>query len=109
MLDDLGLQGAIEEFVERLRQPGRLEIGLQLVETQLALPAAVEVAAFRIVQEAVNNAVKHAQATLITVTLTVDEHAESPLVIGPQILAIGLSAWARRSFRPGQFTVTAHL
>lgn len=78
VLDDLGLPGAIEEFVERIGQPGKLQIGLQLAEPHIALPAAVEVAAYRIVQEAVNNAVKHAQASLITVTLMIDEHAESP-------------------------------
>lgn len=31
----------------------------------------------------------------------------SPLIIVAQILAIGLSVWARRSFPPGQFNITA--
>jgi signal transduction histidine kinase len=94
VLDDLGLQGAIEEFVERMRQPGKLQIGLQLADTQVALPAAVEVAAYRIVQEAVNNAVKHAQASRITVTVTLQPGPPSPcslvVVIGDD--GIGLPA-----------------
>ncbi len=72
VLDDLGLNGAIEEFVERLGQPGKLQINLQLAETHLALPAAVEVAVYRIVQEAVTNAIKHAHASQIMVTSMVD-------------------------------------
>jgi signal transduction histidine kinase len=40
-----------------------------------ALPAAVEVAAYRIVQEALTNVVRHAQASACTVRLAVDAGA----------------------------------
>jgi two-component system NarL family sensor kinase len=64
-LDELGLIGAIRESTDRFGS-GDGEVGLSLsldAPTQLpSLPAAVEVAALRIVQEAIANVARHAQA-----------------------------------------------
>jgi signal transduction histidine kinase len=94
VLDDLGLYGAIEEFVERIGQPGRDQIYLHLADKRVALPAAVEVAAYRIVQEAVTNAIKHAQASQITVTSMLDCAPQVPCSISVKICdnGIGLPA-----------------
>ena len=58
------------------------------------LPAAVEVAVYRIVQEAINNALKHAQANLITVTLTLEQGDKLPLSLRVEICdnGVGLPA-----------------
>jgi two-component system NarL family sensor kinase len=70
-LDDLGLAGAIAAHIRRLGEGTGVRITLdagQLTD----LPAAVEVAAFRIAVEAVNNAVRHAGAHTCQVRLEID-------------------------------------
>jgi signal transduction histidine kinase len=63
-LDELGLAGALREEAARLeRQAPGLSITLDIPDQGLdSLPAAVEVAAFRIIIEAVTNVLRHAHA-----------------------------------------------
>ncbi len=68
-----GLRAALEEFV--LQVQARHRVSCQFVE-QVAIPIVGEMMVtnlFRIAQEAVNNAVKHARAAQITVTLSADQ------------------------------------
>jgi signal transduction histidine kinase len=60
-LDELGLTGAIKQLARRMTSPS-LEVGVE-IEPLPALPAAVEVASYRIVLEALTNVVKHSGAT----------------------------------------------
>ena len=66
-LDQLGLVGAVAEFTRKF--DGDLEIHLALPTEPVALPAAVEVAAYRIVTEAVTNVVRHARAERCWLTI----------------------------------------
>jgi signal transduction histidine kinase len=67
-LDELGLADAVEELAARMAAGSGLAI--EVHAGQLApMSAAAEVAAYRIVQEALNNAVQHARATRVVVTL----------------------------------------
>jgi len=60
-LDDLGVVGAITAHVRRLGDGSRIDIEVEN-HTLPALPAAIEVAMFRIAVEAVTNVVRHAGA-----------------------------------------------
>lgn len=68
-LDQLGLVPAIQEYISSLERPGDLEIRLHAPHDLPSLPAAVEVAAYRIVIEAVTNVTIHSQARNCSVSL----------------------------------------
>jgi signal transduction histidine kinase len=82
-LDELGLIGAVQERINELSKPTRYltdEHGGHMTHIQFhhvkplpAMPAAVEVAAYRIVTESLVNVIRHAQATACTVRLEISE------------------------------------
>jgi signal transduction histidine kinase len=72
-LDELGLVPALREQIARFADTGEVELSLDAPGDVPVLPAAVEVAAFRIVQEAVTNVLKHAHATRCTVRIAAGE------------------------------------
>jgi two-component system NarL family sensor kinase len=73
-LDDLGLIGSLRQQTDRLAQRpdgSSVAVCLNTPEPLPALPAAVEVAAYRIITEAMTNAARHSGATRIDVLLAV--------------------------------------
>lgn len=80
-LDELGLLGAIQERVNDLTKTTQqfattqegpaLDIQLEAPEQLPVLPAAVEVAAYRIITESMVNVVRHAQASQCLVRLAI--------------------------------------
>ena len=72
-LDDLGLLGALRQQADRLGPATTVEAA-----DLGSLPAAVEVAAFRIAGEAMTNVARHADATTCTVRVAVADHAPRP-------------------------------
>lgn len=72
-LDELGLLGALRECAGRLDTPDGLAIEVEGVTELPALPAAVEVAAYRIANEAMTNVVRHAGARRCEVRLRIAE------------------------------------
>ena len=66
-LDELGLADALVQLASRLDGGGGPEIGVRVEVGEL--PAAVEVAAYRIAQEALTNAARHAGARHVTLTV----------------------------------------
>jgi two-component system NarL family sensor kinase len=70
-LDELGLLGALSQQVDRFTRQG-LSISLHAPPTLPVLPAAVEVAAYRIITEALTNIARHARAHQVTITVAID-------------------------------------
>lgn len=74
LLDELGLIAALRWYVAQVSDLWGVPIEFE-GERLARLPEHVEVAAFRIVQEAVSNVVRHAQASKATVTVTAQPRA----------------------------------
>ena len=72
VLDELGLVSAIREYTADYQGAGSLQVTLNAPETLPRLPAAVEVAAYRIVLEAFANVVHHSQATKCDITIRLE-------------------------------------
>ncbi len=70
VLDDLGLALAVQEVLEAMMTEQGWHVDLD-VQVPRRLPPSVEITAFRIVQEALNNVRKHAAARRVRVSLTV--------------------------------------
>src|SRR5262249_6581449 len=66
--------GRLEALLGQVRAAG-LEVELELVGEQRELPPALELSAYRIVQEALTNTLRHAAARHATVTLRFDPEA----------------------------------
>lgn len=71
-LDQLGLRSALQEFAAQ-NGNGRTQITIHIPEDLPPLPAAVEVAAYRILTEAVTNTLRHAHAQTCHVQLSIDD------------------------------------
>jgi len=69
-LDDLGLPAAIDASLRGLTRRHQIRSELEQVNVPERLPHEVELAAYRIVQEAITNVAKHSQATECQVRLT---------------------------------------
>jgi signal transduction histidine kinase len=76
-LDELGLVMALREGTMQYNQPGAngLNITFDAPENLPPLPAAVEVAVYRIAQEALTNVIRHAEAHTCCVRVRVDDSA----------------------------------
>ncbi|RMF37385.1 MAG: HAMP domain-containing protein [Chloroflexi bacterium] len=69
-LDDLGLVLALRSQAKKCLEPAGVQVRLRSVGLEDRLPAEVEIAVFRVVQEAITNIARHAQATEANISLT---------------------------------------
>ena len=74
-LDDLGLLSAVQEQARKFSS-SELKIVVETPEDLPILPAAVEVATYRIIQEALTNVSRHARAQTCKVSLSVNGHVD---------------------------------
>jgi signal transduction histidine kinase len=73
LLDDLGLADAIRRNAAALAASDGVDVSVDVEGIGPPLPNAVEVAALRVVSEALTNVVRHARATTCSVRVTVGD------------------------------------
>jgi two-component system, NarL family, sensor kinase len=71
-ITEIGLEQAIQNELKILQHSGKYKISFQTSEETYSLNPQQELVAFRIVQEALHNIIKHAQATKIDINITHD-------------------------------------
>nr|MBA3424580.1 sensor histidine kinase [Rubrobacter sp.] len=105
-LDELGLIPAIREGTTSYSQDG-LNVSVEAPESLPPLPAAVEVAAYRITQEALTNVVRHAKASACRVRLCIGDVLELEITddgVGlpeERHVGVGLSSMRERATELG--------
>ena len=73
LLDDLGLQAALQGILDTLEEQGAHTVLRKIRLPDERLPDAVEMTVYRLVQEAITNIQKHADADLVTVSVTTSD------------------------------------
>jgi two-component system NarL family sensor kinase len=71
-LDDFGLIAAVEELIQEFEKRTKVKVAFKRSPMSRRLPPQVELAIYRILQEALANIEQHAQARRATITLNVD-------------------------------------
>jgi signal transduction histidine kinase/ligand-binding sensor domain-containing protein len=109
-LENEGLVGALEQRLETVERRAGIDARLQ-VEGQIELPPELEKELYRIAQEALNNALKHAKASDVVVSLHANEHqftmevADNGCGFDPETVhgsgGVGMSSMAERAKKIG--------
>lgn len=73
-LDDLGLIPTLHKFVQDFEEKSKIRTRFELAGREKRLPSEMEVAVYRLIQEAFSNVLKHAKATYISLTITFQKH-----------------------------------
>jgi two-component system sensor histidine kinase UhpB len=74
-LDDLGLRSALESLATAVARRADIDVALEVAPDLPPLPADVELAVYRIAQEALTNAVRHSGCTRLRVRLSAEDDA----------------------------------
>ncbi len=69
-LAQFGLRGALEDLRTALMVPGKLEVEMNLFGLDGRLDQKVEIGVYRMIQECVNNAMKHSRADQLSISVT---------------------------------------
>ncbi len=71
-LDDLGLPAALRWYAGKIAERTGLKVRVDIFGEEKPISETVKIATFRIVQEALNNIIKHAEATSVFIQLSYD-------------------------------------
>lgn len=69
-LDDLGLVPTLRKFIQDYEEKTKIRTQFELVGKDTRLPSGMEVAIYRLVQEAFSNVLKHAEASHVNLEIT---------------------------------------
>jgi two-component system sensor histidine kinase DegS len=101
-LDDLGLVPTLRKYLTDLGERSGMNTELLIFGKEVRLPSTLEVAVFRLVQEALSNVVKHAHAKNTIVKIEFSPHKVSILVkddgIGMEDVSVELQRQSRQQF-----------
>lgn len=75
LLDDLGLKAALHGILDTLEEQGAHTVIRKIKLPDERLPDAVEMTVYRLVQEAITNIQKHADADLVTLSVSANDKA----------------------------------
>lgn len=75
VLDEFGLVSAVREHVAQYSGPNGMTIIFDVIEPLPSLPAAVEVAAYRIALESFTNIIKHAEASACQIKIEIENRS----------------------------------
>jgi len=110
-LDELGLLDALQLHIRQI-VPRDIQAKFIAPKSLLVLPAAVEVACFRIIQEAVNNVVRHADARYCVISIVIDNglllivEDDGRGIQSDQVAGVGLNSMRERAEElGGTFTI----
>jgi PAS domain S-box-containing protein len=76
-LNEIGLVGALQQRLDAVERRAGVEAQLHIDE-EVEIPARIEEELFRVAMEALNNALKHAEPSTVTVNLRVEEKGDIP-------------------------------
>ncbi len=80
-IGDLGLLSSINDLIENIQLTGKLKIKLEADESvEQRFDANQKLTIFRIIQEALNNAIKHAQAGIVLIKFTLEERQATVII-----------------------------
>lgn len=74
VLSKFGLKEAIEDIFEDIEEAGDIDINLQLTCGGVRLAENMEIMLFRVIQEMLNNTLKHAKASKISLLISKDDN-----------------------------------
>ena len=72
-LDDLGLSAALRWYTGKIQEHSSLSIRVDILGEERDLEEVVKITIFRIIQESLNNIIKHAQASHVNIYLRFEE------------------------------------
>ena len=72
-LDDLGLSAALRWYAGKIQEHSTISIRVDIVGEEHDLDDAMKITIFRIIQESLNNIIKHAQASNVNIYLRFEE------------------------------------
>jgi PAS domain S-box-containing protein len=99
-LDDIGLEPAVQQLVDEWARRSGLQIDLHFALKNRRLPANVETALYRVLQEGMTNVVKHAKARKVGVILKASQGA-AVMIIEDDGIGFELESLNRASHRLG--------
>lgn len=73
-LDDLGLIPTLRKYTQDFEEKTKIRTRFDMIGNEKRLPSAMEVAIYRLVQEAFSNVVKHAKATFLSLEISFQKH-----------------------------------